>query len=83
MTKCAELKIAVCLELQKIIEALTMPGKGLLACDESPSSLDSRFANIGLENTENTRRDYREMLLTTGKVATSVKIIDYDVDVRQ
>jgi len=81
ITKCTELKVAICLELQKIIEALTMPGKGVLACDESPSSLDSRFANINLENTENARRDYREMLLSAGKVATSIKIINYNVDI--
>lgn len=59
---------ALCLELQKIIETLIAPGKGLLACDESPTGLEHRFRNNDIENTESTRRDYREMLLSTDKV---------------
>lgn len=64
-----ELDPALCLELQNIVETLAAPGKGLLACDESPASLDERFQQFGLENTESTRRDYRQMLLSADKVA--------------
>ncbi|KAM0734176.1 Fructose-bisphosphate aldolase [Formica fusca] len=66
-TKCAKLDPAVCLELQKIIEAIATSGKGLLACDESPASLDQRFQELGIENTEVTRCAYREMLLSADK----------------
>ncbi|XP_070155421.1 fructose-bisphosphate aldolase [Polyergus mexicanus] len=66
-TKCAKLDSAVCLELQKIIEAIAISGKGLLACDESPASLDQRFQELGIENTEVTRCAYREMLLSADK----------------
>lgn len=69
VTKCTELDPALSLELEKIIEAISMPRKGLLACDESPASLEQRFQEIGIDNTESTRRTYREMLLSADKVA--------------
>lgn len=69
ITNCTELDPALCQELHKIIETIAAPGKGLLACDESPLSLDERFHLLGIENTESTRRDYREMLFSTDKVA--------------
>lgn len=69
ITKCTKLDPALSLELQKIIETISAPRKGLLACDESPASLDQRFQEIGTENTESTRRAYREMLLSADKVA--------------
>ncbi|XP_019885752.1 fructose-bisphosphate aldolase [Ooceraea biroi] len=69
--KCTDLNLALCLELQKIVETIAAPGKGLLACDESPSSLNERFQEIGIENTESTRRDYREMLLSADKAQLS------------
>ncbi|KAF7396424.1 hypothetical protein HZH66_007286 [Vespula vulgaris] len=65
--KFVDLDIAPSLELQKIVETLSAPGKGLLASDESPTSLNDRFAEIGIENTENTRRDYRQMLFSANK----------------
>ena len=60
---------ALCFELRKIVEALSESGKGLLAADESPSSLDERFRKLNLENTETTRRDFREMLFSADKVS--------------
>jgi len=69
VTKYTELDPALSLELQKIIEAINAPKKGLLACDESPASLEQRFQEIGIDNTESTRRAYREMLLSADKVA--------------
>lgn len=60
-------------ELQRIVEALSAPGKGILDIDESPSSFDSRFRDINLDNTEYTRRDYREMLVSArGEVEIKV-----------
>ncbi|XP_076276205.1 fructose-bisphosphate aldolase [Lasioglossum baleicum] len=43
---------------------MLVSGKGLMACDESPSSLNARFDELGIENTETQRRDYRQMLFT-------------------
>ncbi|HEX4197916.1 MAG TPA: class I fructose-bisphosphate aldolase [Caulobacteraceae bacterium] len=38
------------------------PGKGFLAADESTGTIEKRFDAIGVENTEEHRRDYREFL---------------------
>ena len=48
--------------LHEIAERMTAPGKGLLAADESTGTIKKRFDAIGLESTETSRRDYREML---------------------
>jgi len=40
-------------------------GCGILAADESTNTIGSRFKNIDVENTEQNRRDYRELLFTT------------------
>ena len=44
---------------------LVAPGKGILAADESFGTIAKRFASIGVENTEDNRRAYREMLFLT------------------
>jgi fructose-bisphosphate aldolase class I len=49
-------------ELNKIARAMVAPGKGLLAADESSGTIKKRFDAIGTESTEDSRRDYREML---------------------
>jgi len=41
------------------------PGHGILAMDESNATCGKRLDSIGLENTENNRRAYRELLVTT------------------
>lgn len=41
------------------------PGKGILAADESTGTIGKRFEPIGVENTEENRRFYRELLCTT------------------
>jgi fructose-bisphosphate aldolase class I len=40
------------------------PGKGLLAADESTGTIGKRFAAINLDNTEDNRRKYRQLLFT-------------------
>jgi len=52
-------------EMSNTIELLTAEGKGILAADESTATIGKRFDSIKVENTENNRRDYREMLFTT------------------
>jgi fructose-bisphosphate aldolase, class I len=49
-------------ELNKVAQALVAPGKGVLAADESTGTIKKRFDAIKVESTEDTRRDYREML---------------------
>lgn len=52
-------------ELITNAKALVAPGKGILAADESTGTIGKRFEQIGVENTEANRRDYRELLFTT------------------
>lgn len=49
-------------ELRTIAHNIVASGKGILAADESTATVGKRFADIGLENTEENRRAYREVL---------------------
>src|SRR5262252_4167821 len=49
-------------DLNKVALAMVTPGKGILAADESSGTIKKRFDAIGVESTEDNRRDYREML---------------------
>lgn len=52
--------------LSRVLQAaIAAPGKGILAADESPGTIAKRFAGIEVENTEENRRYYRELLFTT------------------
>jgi len=51
-------------ELKKIAETIVGPGKGILAADESVGSMEKRLTPLGLENTEENRRVYRQLLFT-------------------
>lgn len=60
-------------ELQRIANAIVAPGKGILAADESVSTMGKRLKDISLENTDENRRAYRELLFTTDdKLSTNV-----------
>jgi len=52
-------------ELETTIGDLVRPGKGILAADESTPTITKRFAKVGIESTEESRREYRELLLST------------------
>jgi fructose-bisphosphate aldolase class I len=52
-------------ELNGIANRLVAPGKGILAADESTGTIQKRFDRIGAVNTEDNRRDYRELLFRT------------------
>ncbi len=52
-------------DLNKVAKAMVAPGKGILAADESTGTIKKRFDAIGTENTEDNRRDYREMMFRT------------------
>lgn len=49
-------------DLNRIAKAMVAPGKGILAADESSGTIKKRFDVIGVESTEDSRRDYREMM---------------------
>merc|ERR1712137_633128 len=60
-------------ELRSIANAIVAPGKGILAADESTATIGKRFADIGVENTEENRRAYRELLfLSDAAVAENI-----------
>src|SRR6202049_484601 len=54
-------------ELNNVARAMGTPGKGLLAADESSGTIKKRFDAINVESTEETRRDYREMLFRSSE----------------
>lgn len=55
-------------ELQSTIAQMSARGKGLLAADESVATITKRLQAVGVESTEETRRAYRDLLLTAPKV---------------
>ncbi len=70
--------------LLETVEKLLASGKGILAADESNSTLAKRFTTIGVPNTENFRRDYRKLLFTTEGLERCVSgVIFFDETLRQ
>jgi fructose-bisphosphate aldolase, class I len=70
--------------LNKVANALVAPGRGILAADESGATIKKRFEAIGVESTENSRRDYRELLFRSAKMADRISgVILYDETLRQ
>lgn len=63
---------------------LVAPGKGILAADESASTIEKRFRTIGLPSTEENRRSYRELLFTAPGVSEFISgVIMFDETMRQ
>src|SRR5690349_24809819 len=54
-------------ELNAIAKKMVTPGKGILAADESTGTIQKRFDKIGVANTEDNRRAYRELLFRSEK----------------
>ncbi len=71
--------------LEDIARALVAPGKGILAADESTSTIKKRFDTIKLTSTEDSRRDYREMLFRANEGMKNYVsgVILYDETIRQ
>jgi fructose-bisphosphate aldolase class I len=64
--------------------ALVADGKGLLAMDESTTTCNKRFAKLAIPQTEEARRAYRELLVTTPGLGESISgVILYDETIRQ
>jgi fructose-bisphosphate aldolase class I len=71
-------------DLHDIARALVVDGKGILAADESTGTIKKRFDSIGIENTEDHRRTYRDMLFTTPGAEEYISgVILYDETIRQ
>ncbi len=71
-------------DIAEIARALVAPGRGILAADESTSTIKKRFDAIGVENTEDNRRAYRELLFRTSGIAEYISgVILYDETIRQ
>ena len=65
-------------------KALVADDKGLLAMDESTPTCDKRFAKLGIPQTEEARRAYRELIVTTPGLGESISgVILYDETIRQ
>ena len=72
-------------DLNKVALAMVAPGKGLLAADESSGTIKKRFDAINVASTEDSRRDYREMLLRYKEAMTQYisGVILYDETIWQ
>ena len=71
-------------ELAATAQAMVAKNRGLLAADESTSTILKRFNTIKLESTEENRRAYREMLFTTPGASDYISgVILYDETIRQ
>ena len=71
-------------DLNKIAQAMVAPGRGLLAADESTGTIKKRFDAIGVESTEDNRRDYREMLFRSAEGMKHISgVILYDETIWQ
>jgi len=72
------------MDLVKTAQAMVAEGKGLLAIDESTGTCQKRFDSIGVACTEENRRAYRDMLLTTAGLGNHISgAILFDETIRQ
>jgi fructose-bisphosphate aldolase class I len=71
-------------ELNKVAQAMVAPGRGILAADESSGTIKKRFDGIGVESTEDNRRDYRELMFRASEGMKSISgVILYDETIWQ
>ncbi|MFC3550869.1 class I fructose-bisphosphate aldolase [Lysobacter cavernae] len=71
-------------QLAETAQAMVAAGKGIIAIDESNNTIAKRFAGVGIENSEENRRAYRELLLSTPKLSEHISgAILYDETIRQ
>ena len=75
------------MDANRLIEtarAMVAPGKGILAIDESHGTCAKRFKAVGVDCTEESRRDYRGMLLTAKGLGDYISgAILFDETIRQ
>lgn len=69
--------------LEETAKALVSPGKGILAADESTKTIEKRLSAVGLPSTEEIRRTYRQLLITTGGIEEFISgVIMFDETLR-
>ena len=72
------------LSLEAVAKAMVAPGKGILAADESTGTIEKRLKSIQVENSEDNRRAYRDMLFTAKGLSQYISgVILYDETLRQ
>ncbi len=70
--------------VEDIARALVADGKGLVAMDESTPTCNARFAALGIPQTEQTRRAWRDLIVSTPRLGEAVSgVILYDETIRQ
>lgn len=70
--------------LKQTAQAMVVPGKGILAADESSKTIQKRFDKIGLTSSSETNLAYRSMLFTTEGIEQYISgVILYDETIRQ
>src|SRR5688572_19324218 len=70
--------------LEAVAKAMVAPGKGILAADESTGTIEKRLKSIQVENSEDNRRAYRDMLFTAKGLSQYISgVILYDETLRQ
>jgi fructose-bisphosphate aldolase class I len=70
--------------LEAVAKAMVAPGRGLLAADESTGTIEKRLASVKVENTEENRRAYRDMLFSAKGLGQHISgVILYDETIRQ
>lgn len=71
-------------ELRATAQAMVAPGKGVLAMDESNGTCNKRLGKVGIDQTKEMRRTYRELILTTPNLGNYISgAILYDETIRQ
>jgi fructose-bisphosphate aldolase class I len=72
-------------KIEDIAQQMVAKGKGILAADESSATIKKRFDTIGLESSEDARRDYREMFFRAAEAMRDhvSGVILYDETIRQ
>ena len=71
-------------DMEETALKLVAPSKGILAADESTGTIQKRLDSIGVTSTEESRRDYREMLFTADGISDYISgVILYDETLRQ
>lgn len=71
-------------KLRDIAQKMVVPGKGILAADESFGNINKKFEKLGIEVSEDNRRAYREMLFTAPDIGKYISgVILFDETIRQ
>ncbi|MGI9378532.1 MAG: class I fructose-bisphosphate aldolase [Methyloligellaceae bacterium] len=72
-------------QLEQIANGMVADGKGILAADESTGTIKKRFDQISTESTEDSRRDYRELLFRSDEAMQNwiSGVILFDETIRQ